>query len=126
MIPGEVSEDKADSVDPAVYTELIQKEIRIVNNDLNKLKKLVTQELPPIGSDEEKKHIIKISQELDSFILELSKGVEDLGHDIYEVKSVGSEAKLWAEDAKSRLQQFSKPRSVSQFQLFIVFNYFIF
>lgn len=106
----EVPEDKTETVDPAVYAELIHKEVRIFDTDLKKLKKLVTQELPPIGSDEEKKQIIKMSQELDSFIVELSKSVEDLRHDVYEVKAVGSEAILWAEDAKSRLQQFSKPR----------------
>ncbi|XP_026285827.1 nuclear pore complex protein Nup214 isoform X1 [Frankliniella occidentalis] len=105
----EVPEEKTETVDPAMYVEHIQEEIRVFDNELGKLKSLVNQSLPPIGTDEEKKKLLRMSEDLDSFIKELSKSVDDLKHDSHDVKSIGMEASLWVEDAKSRLRQFNKP-----------------
>lgn len=79
---------------------------------MSKLKRLANQKLSPIGSEEEKKILFKKVEELDSSISELSKNTEDLKHDVHELKSIGMESTLWAEDARSRLRQFNKPRYV--------------
>lgn len=117
---GDASDEKSETVDPAVYVEHILEEVNLFELEMKKLKGLVTQALPPIGSDEEKRELVRMSENLDSSIVELSKSVEDLKHDVHDVKSLSMEASLWVEDTKSRLRQLSKPRfdlSLSCFHL---------